>query len=247
MLREWFEKIRYPFEALSFFRFVGDFVHCEMRSHHEFLSWSEFRRWQDIVRWLRRRKPWDGFLQFAHSDDEEKEELKQHPEYFQGLTTPELFPEFIDQIWRVSDSTIECLNGFPPGITVLRDTILPRKDIERIFSNPKSRIIGSSDREEAIKRFELETRRRAIGNSEGKQRLIGSIFVTCALDAILATIYLDKLQGLDTGVCGLKDCKQIFVRTSKHKRKFCCHACAHHASVLKHRPKRGLKKSRRRG
>ena len=247
MLREWFEKIRHPQEALPFLRFVGDFVLLEHRSAHETLSWSEFQRWQVLIRWLRLRKPWDGFLMFAHLDEYEKEYLKKSPEVFKDLCEPKALPEFVEQIWRVAESTVDLLRGHPSGLTIWRDMFLDRKEIERIFSTPESRERDSPDWQKAQRILQLKRYERARGNSEGKQRLIGKIIVASALDAILATIYLDQLQGLETEVCALKDCQQIFVRTSKHERWYCCQACAHHASVLSLRPGGSSKQKRRKG
>ncbi len=247
MLREWFEKIRYPEEALPFLRFVGDFVLLEHRSAHETLSWREFQRWQVLIRWLRLRKPWDGFLSFVHTDEDCKESLKERLEVFPDLCGPEALPEFVEQIWRVTESTLDLLRGYPSGLTIMRDMYLARKEIERIFSTPESREPESPDWQKAERILQRKRYERASGNSEGKQRLIGTIFAASALDAILATIYIDQLQGLETEVCALKDCQQVFVRTSKHERWYCCQACAHHASVLNLRPGGPSKQKRRKG
>jgi hypothetical protein len=69
----------------------------------------------------------------------------------------------------------------------------------------------------------------------GRDEPIAMIMVDSTLEAILATIYLDRLNGLDHGLCALKDCPKIYEVTSKHARQYCSQECAHKASVRKRR------------
>lgn len=61
-----------------------------------------------------------------------------------------------------------------------------------------------------------------------------------ALSAFLATIEIDHLRGAKFGVCARPDCRMVYEITTKHKRKYCDHDCAHLESV-----RRGRKKQRR--
>ena len=69
----------------------------------------------------------------------------------------------------------------------------------------------------------------------GRDEPVALIPVGNTLEAILATIYLDHLNGFDHALCGLKDCRKIYEVTSKHARLYCSPACAHKASVRRRR------------
>jgi hypothetical protein len=57
-----------------------------------------------------------------------------------------------------------------------------------------------------------------------------------ALDAILATIHIDLLDGLEFRECARPDCKEPpFKLTSGHERKYCSDPCAHLEAVRAHR------------
>jgi hypothetical protein len=66
------------------------------------------------------------------------------------------------------------------------------------------------------------------------------------LGALLATVYVDHLRDARFGFCARKDCRKLFERTSKHKRKYCDYDCAHLEAVrrgrLKAKKKRPAKK-----
>jgi hypothetical protein len=62
------------------------------------------------------------------------------------------------------------------------------------------------------------------------------IGVSYTLDAILATIQIDLLDGLEFRECARPDCKAPpFKRTSGHERKYCSDRCAHLEAVRAHR------------
>ena len=69
----------------------------------------------------------------------------------------------------------------------------------------------------------------------GEDKPLALIKVETTLEAILATIYLDRLSGLDYALCNLTDCRKIYAVTSNHARMYCSQACAHKASVRKRR------------
>jgi hypothetical protein len=64
---------------------------------------------------------------------------------------------------------------------------------------------------------------------------VGVITITDAMQLLLATIFLDLARGLKFKFCARKDCGDLFVVTSKHKRRYCCQYCAHLESVRKQR------------
>ena len=56
-----------------------------------------------------------------------------------------------------------------------------------------------------------------------------------ALDAILATVYVDKLRGLELQVCALKECNETFEKQSDHGKLYCSNYHAHLASIRRKR------------
>jgi hypothetical protein len=72
-------------------------------------------------------------------------------------------------------------------------------------------------------------------DSHRRNQLVGEITVHSALEAILATLYLDGLVGVQYRLCALKDCQQVFEITSNHEREYCSQRCAHNASVRRRR------------
>jgi len=58
------------------------------------------------------------------------------------------------------------------------------------------------------------------------------------VSAILATIYLDRLRGAMFAFCERHDCGELYEITSKHKRKYCSHYCAHFASLRRSRERK---------
>jgi hypothetical protein len=71
--------------------------------------------------------------------------------------------------------------------------------------------------------------------SDTRRALSAEIMVRSILEAILATIYVDGLVGVDYRLCSLKDCNHLYEVSSKHDRQYCTQACAHKASVRRRR------------
>ena len=69
----------------------------------------------------------------------------------------------------------------------------------------------------------------------GSRQLVARINVHSTLEAILATAYLDRLNGVNFGLCQLADCNRLFEITSNHAREYCSQECAHKASVRRRR------------
>ena len=65
--------------------------------------------------------------------------------------------------------------------------------------------------------------------------LVAELQVWSALEAMLATVYVDQITGIKFQACSLRDCSQLFEVSSKHERQYCSQACAHKASVRKRR------------
>lgn len=80
----------------------------------------------------------------------------------------------------------------------------------------------------------IKSRRRSLFPFD-RDELLALIGVTTTLEALLATIYLDRLNGVGHALCGLTDCQKIYEITSKHARRYCSQACAHKASVRRRR------------
>jgi hypothetical protein len=69
------------------------------------------------------------------------------------------------------------------------------------------------------------------------QPLVAEITVSSALEAMLATVYVDRITDTKFQACGLRDCPEIYEVSSKHERQYCSQACAHKASVRRRRAK----------
>jgi len=67
------------------------------------------------------------------------------------------------------------------------------------------------------------------------QPLVAQMNVGSALEAILATVYVDWLTGTKYQVCALHDCNETYEVSSKHERQYCSQPCAHKASVRRRR------------
>lgn len=71
---------------------------------------------------------------------------------------------------------------------------------------------------------------------DSSSRPYAVITVPYALNAILATIQIDMLDGLEFRECARPDCNAPpFKRTSGHERKYCSEGCAHLEAVRAHR------------
>ena len=78
-------------------------------------------------------------------------------------------------------------------------------------------------------------------NSDKRNKLFAEILVTSTLEAILATVYVDGLNGVNYGQCKLPECAKLFEITSNHAREYCCTAHAHRAGVRRKRAEAKLK------
>ena len=70
---------------------------------------------------------------------------------------------------------------------------------------------------------------------EKRRTLHAEIMVGSTLEAILATVYVDELRGVNYQLCALPDCPRVYEVRSKHQREYCSQACAHKASVRRKR------------
>jgi hypothetical protein len=70
----------------------------------------------------------------------------------------------------------------------------------------------------------------------------GVLTLTCAYDALLATVFFDVARGLKFKVCSRKDCGKPFPITSDHAKWFCSQYCGH---LVSQRNKREMEKKKR--
>jgi len=251
-LRRSFEKIQSPEDAFGFLKFCGGFRRVrddpskrDDPPKEDVLTWSEFVRWKALVQRLHLREPWEDFPLLGSRDPESKDDFLSYLKHESAEMGELIWEEAAEQLWSVSDETFYWLQGLPSGWSVQRDRYLSYEETKKIFSAPGADVPGSRAWYDAQAILERRRAKRAKGNAEGKQRLIAHVVAASALDAILATIYIDKLRGIRTEVCDLTDCEQIFEIKSKHGQKYCCNYHAHLASVRRNRPKPRAKKRKR--
>jgi hypothetical protein len=228
-LRESFEELKIPEDALEFLNSTAGWFRSlrHKTKAADSLSWSELRDWQEIVQQLRLR---EGFplLGLQRWD-------KQH---FYDLCHAEFAVDtghFAERIWRISEETSNWIQGIPEGLSIQRDMYLSRDEIEQIFSAPGARIPNSRAWHYAQETLRRRRAERAKGNPECKQKLVANVTTSTILDAILATIYVDKLRGIDLQVCELKECNVTFERPLDSRKTYCSQAHAHLASVRRKR------------
>jgi hypothetical protein len=225
-----FEGIKSPDEAFQFLNVVGRFRNSRVPVEEDMLTWSEFLRWQSLIQRLRLRKPSEGFPMLLGKQCPEFRNLFLRSEFLRGEPA-----EMIEQIWNVSEETYSWLQGFPVGLSIRRDMYLSYEETKTIFSAPGADKPGSKAWHDAQAVLARRRAKRATGKAEEKQKLVAEVIAGTALDAILATIYIDKLSGIETEVCALVGCEQTFEVSSKHGKIYCCNYHAHLASVRKNR------------
>lgn len=237
-LRECFERLNSPEDAWRLLNVIGRFRIKRARSDREnLLTWRELQGWQSVLQLLRLRdsSEWFPFLGVQGRDFKSTFNKFLHNA---GLA------DFSEQIWTVSEETFGWLQGFPQSLSIARDRYLSRGEIEEIFSSPGARVPDSRAWHHAQSMLERRRKERARGNPDGKQKLIAEVIATTALDAILATVYVDKLRGIELQVCALKECNETFEKQSDHGKTYCSNYHAHLASVRRKRAEAKQAKSR---
>jgi hypothetical protein len=238
-LREAFERLRSPEDAWTFLNVIGPFRYKRGRSkQNTVLAWRELQGWQEILSRLRLRDSSEWFPMLGVQDRGFKSSFQQS-DFITELG------EFSEQIWAVSEETFGWLQGFPQGLSIQRDRYLSREETEEIFSSPGARVPGSREWHYAQSVLARRRSERARGNPEGKQKLIAEVTPATALDAILATVYVDKLRGIEFQVCALKECNETFENQSDHGKMYCSNYHAHLASVRRKRAEAKEKKTRK--
>jgi hypothetical protein len=66
-----------------------------------------------------------------------------------------------------------------------------------------------------------------------KGKPVGVVSVRTALDAILASIQIDKMRGVKSKYCA--ECLKEFPLTTAHEREYCSHKCAHRVAMRRYR------------
>ena len=228
-LRESFERLRNPEDAWQWLNVVGPFRYKRRRSNQDnLLTWRELRGWQEILRRLRLRDSSEWFPMFGVQTRDFKSTFHRS-EFIAELSS------LSEQIWTVSEETFGWLQGFPQGLSICRDRYLSREETEEIFSSPGSRVPNSLEWHRAQAVLARRRAARARGNQEGKQKLIAEVTCATAIDAILATVYVDKLRGIEFRLCALKECNETFEHESAHGKIYCSNYHAHLASVRRKR------------
>ncbi len=240
-LREAFLQLRRE-EASDFLNVVGQFRYKRRWSKQaEVLTWRELEGWQKLISRLHLRHSSEWFPVLGLRDREYRSSFNQH-EFIANLGS------FAEQIWTVSDETFGWLQGFPQGLSIQRQRYLSREETERIFSSPGARIPGSRVWHYAQTVLKRQRADRAWGNKEAKQKLIAEVTPATALDAILATVLVDKLRGLELQVCALQECNATFESHLNHGKKYCKQYHAHLDNLRSRRAEakeRKLKKLRK--
>ena len=237
-LREAFEKLREPEDALDWLNVVGIFRDKRRRSKQgNVLTWRELQGWQELLRRLRQRDSSEWFPLLGSQSADSKRTFRRS-DFIAGAG------KFSEQIWTVSEETFGWLQGFPQGLSIRRDRYLSTEEMEKIFSSPGARVSGSREWHHAQSVLARRRAERARGDPEGKQKLIAEVIPVTALDAILATVYVDKLRGIEFQVCALKECNQTFEKQSDHGKMYCSNYHAHLASVRRRRADAKKKKAR---
>ena len=238
-LRESFEKLQSPEDAWYWLNVVGTFRNKRRRSKQDFvLTLRELNGWQEILHRLRLRDSSEWFPMLGVQGRDFKST-------FNRFICDAGLDDFSEQVWTVSEETFGWLQGFPQSLSIGRDRYLSREETEEIFSSPGARVCDSRAWHHAQSVLKQRREQCARGNPEGKQKLIAEIIAGTALDAILATVYVDKLRGIEFQVCALKECNETFEKQSDHGKIYCSNYHAHLASVRRMRAEVKAKKARK--
>lgn len=238
-LRESFENLRTPEDFWRWLNIVGPFRYKRGRPKQgNVLLLRELQGWQEILRRLRIRDSSEWFPTLGVQGRDSKSTFLRS-EFIAELG------DLSEPIWTVSEETFGWLQGSPQGLSIRRDRYLSREETEEIFSTPGARIPGSREWHSAQSVLARRRATRARGNREGKQKLIAEVTPATALDAILATVYVDKLRGIELQVCALKECNETFEKQSDHGKMYCTNYHAHLASIRRNRAEAKKKKAKK--
>jgi hypothetical protein len=80
---------------------------------------------------------------------------------------------------------------------------------------------------------------------EGKP--VGTMILRTVIDAVVASIQIDKLLGAEFRYCARPDCKKPFQIESRHQRIYCSTDCAHYMAVKNSRARAAKNEDRRQG
>jgi len=72
-------------------------------------------------------------------------------------------------------------------------------------------------------------------STEARRRLRAEVQVASLLEGMLATTFLDGLNGTERRLCALPDCQKLYEVSSGRERQYCSQPCARKASVRRQR------------
>jgi hypothetical protein len=166
--------------------------------------------WADFQTWQKilTRVFSQGFFMMVRSFDEDGVE---------SLWTPEpLDPKFERLILAASESTYDWLRGYASGI-----------QLDQKHPNVEHRKIHEQDR--------VDRSADPTFSSGDKPELMLSLTVATAVEAMLATYYIDEKNGVNYELCKGEKCQNVFVVKTNHGKVFCSQKCAHLFSVQRSR------------
>jgi hypothetical protein len=73
---------------------------------------------------------------------------------------------------------------------------------------------------------------------------VGTVTLRSFIDAIVASIQIDKLRGAEFRYCARSDCTEPFQVESRHERIYCSTDCAHYMAVKNSRARAEKNKGR---
>ncbi len=238
-LREVFRAVKTPEQAFGFLSLAGPFRSPRLPAEESLVTWTEFQNWQALIQRIRLRRPSEGFPVFGPHDEECKD-LFLRSDFWAADDSDGVK----EQVWNTSIDTFYWLQGIPSGLMIRRDMYLSNEETRKIFSAPGADKQGSKAWHDAQRVLARRRAKKAAGNQEGNQRLYAQVATASALDAIIATIYVDNLRGLQTRLCALEDCDVIFEIATKHGKQYCCNYHAHLASVRRNAGRAKKKKKK---
>lgn len=120
-------------------------------------------------------------------------------------------------------------------IKLATDGILPFDPTDKRAMEEASRKAWSAMTFEWVIHNRIQARVMNINIGLEDGTLVGEAEAHNTFDAMLSSIFIDRLKKLRFKVCKRPDCAAIYELSSRHKRKFCSYECAHLMAVRRSR------------